>query len=71
MARIRGGHIESRGHGRRSGRGRSRGRGHGVQNNRVKLVELVNISTRGRAFPQASPSSLASVGNDRNEMRNA
>ena len=34
-------------------------------------VELANISTRGQALLQASSSSLALVGNARNEMHNA
>ena len=71
MARTRGGHVGRRGRGHRSGRGRGRGRGHIIQDNRAELVELVNISTRGPAFPRASPPSLASVGNNRNRMRNA
>ena len=32
---------------------------------------MANISTRGRAFPRASPPSSASVGSDRNGMYNA
>ena len=49
--RTRGGHIRSRGRGCGSGRGRGRDRRHGIQDNRAELVELVNISTRGQAFP--------------------
>ena len=66
MVRTRGSYIDGRG--RRCGRdrGRGRGRGRGVQANRAELVELANDSTRDRA----SPSSLASVDNDRNEIRN-
>ena len=40
MAKTRGGQIGGRGRGHGRGRGRGRGRGHGIQNDRVKLVEL-------------------------------
>ena len=57
MTRTRGSYIGSQGRGRGLGRGRGRGRGqgrgrgYGIPDNRAELVELVNISTRGRAFP--------------------
>ena len=73
IARTRGSHIRSQGHRRGRGRGRGQGRGRecGIQDDRAKIVELDNISTRGRVFPQASPSSSASIGNERNGIRNA
>ena len=45
MARTRGSNIGGQGH------GHGRGRGRGVQNDRVELVELANLSTQSRAFP--------------------
>ena len=68
MARTRGGLIGNRGRGR--GRGRDRGRGRGVQPERVQLVELANIVSRSRPLQEESSPSLASVGNERDEIPN-
>ena len=64
MARTRGGLVGNH------DRGRDRGRGHEFQSGRVRLVELANISTRGRALLQASSPSSASIGNERDDILN-
>ena len=72
MERTRGGLIRNRGRGRGQGSGRNRGRGRGreVQSDRVRLVELANISTSGRALPQALSPSSTSVGNEKDDIPN-